>query len=107
MGNKTSKNLIDLNLKYNSKIIQESKTTCNVNYNNTKEYNTTIVKGDVNIGGNVDFSQTCNSNATCVMSNTLDSSVADIVSAVAQQTAIQENGLIPFFNNKIINKDTL
>jgi len=65
-------------------ILQASSETCIATCTNVEDNNTIIING-TSIGGNLDLTQQCKAQASCIMANQLDSQVQNIVKAMAEQ----------------------
>jgi cobalamin biosynthesis Mg chelatase CobN len=74
---------------YNN-VVQSSKENCVISCtNNSSDF--LVLLDNVNIKGNVDFSQYCGiQGATCLLKSYIDSNINNVINSIAQQTQIAE-----------------
>jgi len=70
----------------NNDIIQSSRQSCTATCTNVFSNNTIVISGTT-IGGNLSFSQSCTASASCIMTQTLDTNVENILKSTLSQTA--------------------
>lgn len=79
-------NTIDIQQSFMNNITQDVSQSCIATTTNTANDNVVVVNG-VNIGGNfTGVAATTSTDATCIMTSTMDDEVSSIMSAIAQQT---------------------
>lgn len=91
-------------LNQTNQILQSSSESCLGQCTANQSGNEVIISGSKI--GNLNFNQQCPASASCIMNSTLDTNVSDIMSAMADQEAVTQLGLLNMnFSNTSNNLD--
>lgn len=84
MGSNQS-NTTDVTQTVMTNVFEETATSCNATCTEVQSGNVVIIENDT-IGGSAGFAESCQVSASCMMNNTLDTQVTDILSSITSQS---------------------
>jgi hypothetical protein len=101
MGNNQS-NTTDITTSVMTSIFEETSTTCSATCSETQSGNVVVIQNST-IGGSAGFAESCSVSASCMMNNSLDAEVQNIISSTLEQ---ENEAITDFMNGLSVNNET-